>query len=186
MPGNSKVVLTLTYNEVARRLLMHQTPAEISQKMSLRLGTLTQMMRRPDFLVVMEKVRGKTYEGVDKQLKEDAKGVRQKIIDIQDDSFERLKLLMEHAASEGIQKDIAQDFLDRGGHTKAPEKAPQIQININPIEADVIADALHKEKEGRARLEKLTITLAKPAKEVEHPALQLKEHDSEPSDKPTD
>jgi hypothetical protein len=180
MPGNSKVVLSLTYNEVARRLLMHQKPEQISQAMAIPIGTLTQMMRRPDFLVVMEKVREKTYEDVDKQLGEDAKGVRQKIIDIQGDSFDRLKLLMEHAASEGIQKDIAQDFLDRGGHTKAPEKAPQVQITINPIEADVIADALHREKEGRKRLEKLTITLAKPAGEVEHPAF-LKEDNDEPS-----
>lgn len=178
MPGNTKVVLDLTYNEVARRLLMHQKPEQIAQKMALKLGTLTQMMRRPDFLVVMEKVREKTYKDVDKQLGEDAKGVRQKIIDIQDDSFERLKLLMEHAASEGVQKDIAQDFLDRGGHTKAPEKAPQVQITINPIEADVIADALHKEKQGRERLEQLTITLAKPTKEVEHPAF-LKEGNDE-------
>jgi len=181
MPGNAKVVLDLTYNEVARRLLMHQTPAEISQKMALKLGTLTQMMRRPDFLVVMEKVRGKTYEGVDKQLEDDAKSVRQKIIDIQDDSFDRLEHLLKNAASEGIQMHIAQDFLDRGGHSKAPERSPQIQININPIEADVIADALHKEKQGRERLEKLTITLAKPPKEIEHPALQLKEGKSEPS-----
>lgn len=177
MPGNSKVVLDLTYNEVARRLLMHQTPEQISQKMALKLSTLTQMMRRPDFLKVVEKVREKTYGSLDKQLEEDAKSVRQKIVDVQADSFDRLEHLMEHAASEGIQMHIAQDFLDRGGHTKAPEKAPQIQININPIEADVIADALHKEKEGRERLEKLTITLAKPSREVEHPALVRESND---------
>jgi hypothetical protein len=144
------------------------------------------MMRRPDFLVIMEEVREKTYEGVDKLMKEDTLGVRQKIIDIQDDSFERLKLLMEHAASEGIQKDIAQDFLDRGGHSKAPERSPQIQININPIEADVIATALHKEKAGRDRLERLEIRLAKPPSEVEHPAFLKEENDSKSGNKPTD
>lgn len=186
MPGNSKVVLTLTYNEVARRLIMHQKPEQIAQGMALPLGTVKQMLRRPDFIVVLERVREKTYEGVDKLMSDDAKGVRQKIVDIQDASFDRLKDLMEHAASEGIQKDIAQDFLDRGGHTKAPEKSPQIQININPIEADVIATALHKEKAGRDRLEKLEIRLAKPPSEVEHPALLKEGNDSEPSSKPTD
>jgi len=179
MPGNSKVVLSLTYNEVARRLIMHQTPEQIAQATAINLSTLKQMLRRPDFLEVLEKVRGKAYEGVDKLIEEDAKSVRQKIVDIQEDSFERLKTLMEHAASEGIQKDIAQDFLDRGGHGRAPEKAPQVNIIINPIEADVIATALHKEKEGRERLEKLEIKLARPPKELKHPAL-------EPSDESTD
>ena len=179
MPGNSKVVLDLTYNEVARRLLMHQTPEAIAQKMALKLSTLTQMMRRGDFRVVLEKVREKTYEGVDENLKSDARDIRQEIEDQQGPSMDRLTALLEHAASEGVQKDIAQDFLDRGGHGRAPEKSPQIQITINPIEADVIAEALHKEKQGRARLEKLEIRLAKPPKEIEHPALQLKEGNDE-------
>jgi len=181
MPGNSKVVLDLTYNEVARRLIMHQTPEAIAQGMALPVGTVKHMLRRPDFLVVMEKVRSKTYEGLDTELKEDAKSVRQKILDVQDDSFDRLKTLMEHAASEGIQKDIAQDFLDRGGNVGAHEKTPQVTININPIEADVIATALHKENEGRKRLEKLEIKLAKPPEEIDHPALQLKEKNDGPS-----
>ena len=181
MPGNSKVVLTLTYHEIARRLLMHQKPEQIAQGMALPVGTVKQTLRRPDFLVVMEKVRTETYEGLDTELKNDAKNVRQKILDVQDASFERLKTLMDHAASEGIQKDIAQDFLDRGGNVGAHEKTPQVTININPIEADVIATALHKENEGRKRLEKLEIKLAKPPEEIDHPALQLKEASSKPS-----
>lgn len=158
---------------------MHQKPEKIAQGMALKLGTLNQMMRRPDFLKVLEKVREKTYKGVDQNLENDARNIRQEIVDIQGASFDRLKTLLDHAASEGIQKDIAQDFLDRGGHGVAAEKTPQIQININPIEADVIATALHKEEEGRKRLEKLEIRLAKPPKELEHPALQLREKTNE-------
>lgn len=183
----AKVVLSLTYNEVARRLIMHQTPEEIAQAMALQVGTLKAMMRRPDFIETLEKVRGKAYEGVDKTIESDARNIRQDIIDAAAPSFDRLKMLLDHAASEGVQMHVAQDFLDRAGHGKAPEKEPQIQITINPIEADVIATALEKEKAGRQRLEKLEIRLAKPPSEIEHPALQLEEKNAnEPSSEPTD
>ena len=175
MPGNSKVVLSLTYNEVARRLIMHQTPEEIAQAMALKLETLKAMMRRPDFMETLEKVRAKAYQGVDKNLENDARNIRQEIIDAAAPSFDRLKTLLDHAASEGVRMHVAQDLLDRSGHGKAPEKEPQVNITINPIEADIIATALKKEKDGRERLEKLEIRLAKPPSEIDHPALKLEE-----------
>jgi len=175
----SNVVLDLTYNEIARRLLLHQQPEEIAQAMNLNLSTLKQALRRPDFRKVLQELKDKTYEGVDKAIESDVRNIRQEIVDMAGPSLNRLKTLLEHAASEGIQKDVAQDFLDRAGYSKAPETKPAIQVIISPIEADVIATALQKEKEGRQRLENLELQLAKKAKEVEHPALK-------PSKQPSD
>lgn len=164
------VMLEVIYHEMARRVLLHQDAAEIAQAMRINPNTVAQMLRRDDFKRILEEVRDKTFEGVDKQLESDARNIQQEIREeAAPKAYDKLMHLLNHAKAEGIQMRVSQDFLDRAGISSRPPEAPGIQIFIGPTEADVIATALKKEEAGRTRLEAIRIELAKPVKELDHP-----------------
>jgi len=183
--GKTKVVLELTDHEVARRLLMHQTPVEIAQATGLKPDTVKNRMRHPDFQAVLANVRDKAYEGLDQLVKDEKRNIKADIDDIAGASFDRLKHLLTAAKSETVQMNVAHDFLDRAGHGKQQERTPMVNINIGHIEADVITTALKREQEGRERLEHTKVVeLAVPAKQLEHPVVKNAEHDT--VDEPTE
>lgn len=178
MSNKPRVLVDLMYGEIARRLMLHQDVEQISQSMSLELGTVKAILSRPDFKEKMRELEGKAYEGLDQTLKDDARNIRKQIADAAQESFDRLKLLLANAAAEGIQMKVAQDLLDRAGFGRPQETAPRQVFIINPIDADVITTALRKEAEGIQRLEGIHKILLKTPETLEHP---MKEHDKERS-----
>lgn len=176
----NQVTLTVIYHELARRVLMKQSPEEMAQATRIPPVTLRQMLRRPDFKAVLEEVRDKTYLGVDKQLESDARNIQQEIREnAAPKAYDKLMHLLDNAASEGVQMKISQDLLDRAGIGEARDTGSKTIFNIGPVEAGVIMTSLKKEESGRKRLEALKIELAKPVKELDHPANQAR------GDKPT-
>lgn len=162
-----KAILTLTYHELARRLVMHQEVEQIAQGMALSPNQVKAAMLRPEFTVILDQVRDKAYEGVDKQIQSETRNIAQEIKDASGDSLDRLKSLLE-GSSDTIGMHVAQDLLDRAGHGGKQVAAPLTQIIINPIEADVLATALKKEREGEARLRDLVVD----ADKLDHPAIK--------------
>jgi len=172
--ARNQVTLTVIYHELARRVLMHQTPEEMAQGTRIPLETLKVMLRRDDFKRILEEVRDKTFEGVDKQLESTARNIQQEIREkAAPKAYDKLMHLLDNAVAEGIQMRVSQDLLDRAGiAARQPAEGAKIQVIVGPVEADVIMTSLKKEEEGRKRLEAIRLELAKPVKELSHPSNQ--------------
>lgn len=169
----SKVTLSLTYHEVAHRLLLSQTEEQIAQAMSLEVTAVQGILNRKDFKPVLDELRDKAYAPMDRQIESKKRNIQLEIEDHAGESFDRLVTLMGDTKSDGIAKDIAQDFLNRAGIGKQAGKAPLMTVNINPIHAKVITGALALEQEGESLLR--LRGLVKRADEIDHPVLKREE-----------
>ena len=167
--GRTKVATSIIHHELARRMLMKQDVQEISQQTGMKVEVIERALRKPEFLALMQELQDKIYETTDRELTSDARDIQHEIKDLAGESLDKLTALMRASVNEGIMKDIAQDFLDRAGHTKKPEATTTNIVNINPIEASIINIALKREEEGRKLLQGKTIELAKSVEEVDHP-----------------
>ena len=157
----NNLVLELTYHEVARRLLLKQQPREIAEAMHMRIEALNTMLKRREFRCVFDALSARAHEPLDQAIDQRSRNIRREIEDHAAFAFDKLKDLLSGAHSEVVQKDIAQDFLDRAGFAAAAPTQPQIQVVINPLEAEVIASALDRERQGRERLEQQHVTIEK-------------------------
>lgn len=166
-----QISLELTYHEIARRRLLKQSRENIAQATGLRLNTLQAVERRPAYRRILDKLRDKTYTGLDNALIGEKRNLRQEIQDVAEDSFDVLKDLLHTAAGEGVRVNIGQDFMDRAGYHKAPA-VPVVAIQVNRTDAEVITEALDRERKGRIRLEKLELDLALPREKIKHPMLK--------------
>ena len=95
-------------------------------------------------------------------------------------SQDKLTFLLDNAASESLQVNIAQDFLDRAGHgAKARDEAPKIIIDT--LEATIIMATIKKEDKARARLKAIPQLTIGP-----HPnAAANKDGSTESTEEPT-
>jgi len=168
----SRVEYHLVFHEMARRLMLKQEPEEISQAMGIRLSTVKNTLRKPEFKRVVKELQEKVYRQTDRELMDEARDIRAELQGLAGESLDRLTALLRSAASEAIQKDVAQDLLDRAGYGKHVPEDAKVNIVINPIDADVIATALRKEREGQQKLR--GEDLAKPPSDLEHPLLKKK------------
>ena len=161
-----RLVLELTYHEIARLVLLHQTPEQICQRTGLSYTAVTGIMRRSEFKLIYEKLRTKNFEPIDDLLEKQTRDIAEEIKNSAAESFDRLMTLLRSSSSETIQRDVAQDLLDRAGHGKKAADTPPVTINIGTLEAEVLIDALKREQEARERLEGRNILdLAEPAEE---------------------
>jgi len=142
-----KLMLEVTYQEVARRLLMKQTEDDISQQMGISLRALQGIMTRAEFKSIFHTLQAKIYKPVDDQLVQQTRNLKDEIDKACYDSFDRLMILLKNSSSEAIAKDVAQDMLDRGGYGKKVEDNRTV-INIGALEASVLVEALKKEELG--------------------------------------
>jgi len=176
-PKRDRISLDLIYHEVARRFLLHQSQEKITEATGIPKGTLQAMTRRPAFIAIMNELKEKAFAGIDTSIVSEKRNMRAEIQKAAEDSFDMLTDLLETAAAETTKVKIGQDFMDRAGgaFTKAAEeRVPPININI--VDAEVLADALQREKKGRERLEELqTFDLAKSPSKLEHPLLKKHE-----------
>jgi len=159
-----KARMELLHHEVVRRLLLKQSDEEIAQHTGLKLSTVKRMQDHPEFRDLLVKMRDKHYAGVDAVIGEKAQSMTEQLQGVAQDSFNRLKALL-GSSSEAIVRDVAQDFLDRAGFGKAAP-APQTIIHIGPLEAEVIAGSLKREREARElQGNKDPLKLARPVEE---------------------
>jgi len=165
-----KVQLTLIYHEIVRRMQLRQTPEQIAQAMGIPLGTLRQTLARPDFKKVAAQRVEQTYEGFDQVEKDKVRNLHDEIDNAAEKSMDRLKVLLD-SSSESIRMKVSHDFLDRAGYGKKEPDAPQLIVQVNPIDAEAIATAMALEREGVKRLKgKDPHLLAQPASDVKrHP-----------------
>jgi len=174
-PKKDKISLDLVYHEVARRYLLHQSQEDIMAATGIQKGTLQAMTRRPAFTAIMNDLKEKAFAGIDTSIVSEKRNMRVEIQKAAEDSFDALKLLLTAAAAETTVVKIGQDFMDRAGgdFVKKPEEVKLPPININIVDAEVLTDALQREKKGRERLEEMgTIELAKDPGKLEHPLLK--------------
>jgi hypothetical protein len=164
-PSRLKLTFQVTYHEIARRILLKQSEADICQQMGLSLPTLQGITRRKEFLDVFEPLRAKAFEAVDAQIEHQGRDLRDEIKLACEESFDRLMMLLRISNNDAIMKDIAQDMLDRGGYgAKVEAQAPTIVVNA--LDASVLMDALNKAREGKALLaNKDVLALARPSQE---------------------
>jgi aminopeptidase-like protein len=148
MPAH--VVLELVYNEMARRLMMKQTPTDIALAMGLKVASVERTLRHPNFKAALEKLQATIYAPTDKQLADGQRNIREEILTASYRSFDRLKQLLENAVKEETIMHVAQDMLDRAGFTKKIQSTEEHIIKINPLDADILAAALDRERKGQA------------------------------------
>jgi len=148
--SKTRAVLSLTYNEIARRLLLKQEPSEIAQAMLIHEDQVKRAMLRPDFKEILQRLQDKMYSGVDRTLASDARNLREELQGAAFASFDRLVELQRTAASESVIVNISQDLLDRAGYGKTTKLVEEHTIRIDPLDAEVLTAALAREKEGRA------------------------------------
>lgn len=161
----AKLLLEVTYQEVARRLLLKQSEEDIGQAMGISQAALRGILARNDFKDIFRTLQQKMYDPIDAQLVQQGRNLKDEIEQACFDSFDRLMLLLKNSSSEAIAKDVAQDMLDRGGFGKKHEETRTV-INIGALEASVLVEALRKEDEGRKRLDGRSILqLTKPVDE---------------------
>jgi len=187
-PKRDKISLDLLYNNIARRFLLHQSPEDISDATGIKLSTLQAMTRRPAFKAIMNQVKENAFKGIDTSIVSEQRNMRVEIQEAAEDSFDLLSELLQTAAAETTKVKIGQDFMDRAGgeFTKKPEEAKLPPININIVDAEVITDALGREKKGRERLEKRQLLeLAKEPGKLEHPLLKKHEDGNEQDNRPS-
>jgi len=170
--GKPRIVHTLTYHEMARRLLRHQTSEEIASAMSMPLDTVKRIMQKPAFKKVCLDLQEKRFEDVDRELKAEARNLHQELKQQAVKAYDLLKDMMTSAAHEGLRVNIAQDLMDRAGYRRTPEERPTVVMNINPIDADVLATALAKEQKGRKALEIKELPV-QSARDLDHPVTRL-------------
>ena len=188
-PKRDRISLDLIYHEVARRYLLHQSQEDIVAKTGISKGTLQAMTRRPQFIKIMNELKEKAFAGVDVSIISEKRNMRAEIMEAAEDSFDALTDLLKSAAAETTVVKVAQDFMDRAGgdFAKQPEEIKQPMININIVDAEVLTDALQREKKGRERLEELgAIELAKDPDKLEHPLLKKPEDGNEQNSKPAE
>jgi len=147
----NKLLLEVTYQEVARRLLLKQSEDDICQQTGISLPALHGIMNRKDFQFLFRDLQTKLYKPIDDHLAEGTRNLRDEIEKASFDSFDRLMLLLKNSSSEAIAKDVAQDMLDRAGYGKKVDDNKTV-INIGTLEASVLVEALKKEDEGAKRL----------------------------------
>ena len=183
-----KISLDLIYHEVARRYLLHQSPEKISEVTGIAKGTLQAMSRRPAFVAIMNDLKEKAFAGVDVSIASEKRNMRAEIQQAAEDSFDELQKLLKAAAAETTVVKIGQDFMDRAGgdFVKKPEEVQQPIFNINVVDAEVLTDALERERKGRERLMKLdSIELVKDPGKLEHPLLKKPEDGNKQNNRPT-
>jgi len=165
--GRTKVVFSLMYNEIARRLLLKQELSEISQAMCVKEETLSRILRKPEFKETLELLQERVYRGLDQSLVSDARNLREEMQKAAFTSFDRLCSLQKTAASESIVVNISQDLLDRAGYGKTTKIVEERIVKIDSLDAEVLAAALAREKEGRANLNQKGVDdLLKSGKDV--------------------
>lgn len=147
---SNKLMLEVTYQEVARRLLLKQSEDDISQQMGISMTALHGIMNRKDFQFLFHDLQTKLYKPIDERLSQETRNLRDEIEKAAFDSFDKLLLLLKNSSSEAIAKDVAQDMLDRAGYGKQAEA--KTVINIGALEASVLVEALKKEEQGAKRL----------------------------------
>jgi hypothetical protein len=143
-----KARLELVYHELARRMLLRQTDDEIGQHMGLKTQSVKRIQDNPQFREVLESLRDKSYQGLDRSIENKAKSMIERITEAADESYDRLRVLLKTSSSEQIVRDVAQDFMDRAGYGKATP-TNQTTVNIGSLEASVLMDALRREREAR-------------------------------------
>ena len=172
----TEIQYDLTYHELARRLLLHQTITQIAKDMNLATDLVLRLQQKEDFKRVYAHLRDSMYSDLDRDMKGEANSIREQIAVQAGKSMEVLTDLLASCASQTLRVNIAQDMLDRAGYSKQPQTPQQVSILINPIDASALVTALNKETEGQLRLEsqqKLAEDLAKlPTDLEEHPLVQ--------------
>lgn len=143
-----KARLELVYHEMARRMLLRQTDEEIAQHMGLKHQSVKRIQENPQFREVLESLRDKAYQGLDRAIENKAKSMVERISEAADESYTRLLVLLKTSQSEQVVRDVAQDFMDRAGFGKA-QPTNQTTVNIGSLEASVLMDALRREREAR-------------------------------------
>jgi len=165
--GRTTVQLTLIYHEIARRLLLKQDPPLIAISMCIPEDFVKQLMRRPAFREVLAQLEQRAFDPIDTALKNQARNLRDDIDRAAANSFDRLTKLLQTTTTEGIIRDIGQDFLDRAGYGKIQKVEQTEVLQIDPITADVLVTALKREQEGKAALgDRIPV---KPSSEADHP-----------------
>ncbi len=167
----SAIVHDITYNEVAHRILRHQEPEQIALSMGLRVDSVKQILQKKNFKTKIALLQEKQYGTLNQELEASGRDLRKELDAQAYKAFDALTILMETAANEGVRTNIAQDFMDRAGYERKPKEAPQLTVNIHPIDADVIATALKTAASGRAKLIDKGVLVQKAA-EVKRPALE--------------
>jgi len=183
-----KISLDLIYHEVARRYLLHQSPEKISEVTGIAKGTLQAMSRRPAFVAIMNDLKEKAFAGVDVSIVSEKRNMRAEMQQAAEESFDKLTDLLKSAAAETTVVKIGQDFMGRAGgdFVKKPEEVRLPPININIVDAEVLTDALERERKGRERLmQQGTIELVKDPGKLEHPLLKKPENGNEQNSRPT-
>ena len=168
----ARVEYTLLYHEMARRVLMKQTPEKIASAMALPLDRVKRYLRNKRFLQVVDEVRDKTYRDMDSQLAGEKRNLREELTAAAEKSFDVLRGLLDTAASETLRAKIAMDFLDREGSAAPRRTEGTAAMQIGTLEASIIQQTLVLGSEGEKLLkDRGGRDLVVPARDLVHPTL---------------
>lgn len=167
--GRTRAQLSITYHEIARRLLLKQETSLIAQAMCIPEETIKTVMRRPSFTAYLSELETRLFQTTDQGIADKSRNLREELEAAAYKSFDKLKDLLEMASTESLQANIAQDLMDRAGYGRTQKVETEQVIHIDPITADVLLSSIRKEKEARATLGGKEPELVKSPAELDHP-----------------
>ena len=147
-----RAVYNLLYQEIARRLLLHQEPPDISQAMAIPVDLIERILRRDDFIHLLNQLSAVKFAEADRLIEGEGRNLRADMEKAAVGSFDRLLQLQQTASSETLIAHISMDFLDRAGYSKVQKVETTQAIHIDALTAEVLTAALKREEQGRLAL----------------------------------
>lgn len=159
------VRLELIYHEIARMVLLHRSDEEIAQRTGLKPKGIKSILQKPDFRQILDALRTNSFVSTDKTIENQNEDLATRIRADATESYDRLLSLLRGSQSESIQRDVAQDLLDRAGYAKQ-DKSQAPVIVFGPMEAGALIEALKREEAAHLlNKDKDLPGLAKPVRE---------------------
>jgi len=182
--ARTRAELSITYHEIARRLLLKQDTALIAQSMCLPEESIKRIMRRPSFTDYLKQLEDKAYGQVDQRVADRARNMKEELEAASWEAFDKLKALLSYASAEALQVNIAQDLMDRAGHGRTQKVSSEVAFNVDSITADVLLTSLRKEEAARKALEERGApALVKAPIDLDHPVVKKAQLQQEQDDR---
>lgn len=136
----------LEVKEVARRLMLGQSTAQISTEMDISESHVRELCKTQVMADEIAELDVNMFSELDKKLQEKNLTLFTHIQEVQHESFTKLVSLMRFSKDERLQTNIAMDLLDRGGNAAQKTSIQRNEISLDPITAKLLVQAFSESK----------------------------------------
>lgn len=136
----------LEVKEVARRIMLGQSTAQISTEMDISESHIRELCKTQVMADEIAELDVNMFSELDEKLRERNMTLFSSIQEVQHESFTKLVSLMRFSKDERLQTNIAMDILDRGGNAAQKIAVQRNEISLDPITAKLLVQAFTESK----------------------------------------